>query len=77
MTPRLFALRTAKASAADGEAAPATRRLHADHVGAEVGEEAAARLALLVGHVDDAQAGERQAESCRGFQSWLDMVMSP
>ena len=65
MTPRLFALRTANerlvvpwngGSGASGAAG----RLDADDVGAEVGEEAAARLALLVGHVDDAQAGERR-----------------
>jgi hypothetical protein len=40
--------------------AGAARRLDADHVRPEVGEEAAARLALLVGHVEDAQAGERR-----------------
>ena len=51
---------------ADGERegqaarAGAAGGLDADDVGAEVGEEATARLALLVGHVDDAQAGERR-----------------
>ena len=66
MTPRLFALRTANErlvvpwNGGRRRERGAARRLDADHVGAQVGEEAAARLALLVGHVDHAQAGERR-----------------
>jgi hypothetical protein len=51
---------------ADGErerhaaGAGSARWLDADYVGAEVGEEPAAGFALLVGHVDDAQAGEQR-----------------
>ena len=38
----------------------AARRLDADDVGAEVGEEPPAQLALLVGHVDHAHAREQR-----------------
>ena len=58
--------------------AGAARRLDADHVGAQVGEEPAARLALLVGHVDHAQACERRL-GCRVLglpECRRDMIMS-
>ena len=66
MTPRLFALRTAKErlvapwnGGRRRERAPPGGSTRID-VGAQVGEEAAAQLALLVGHIDHAQAGERR-----------------
>src|ERR1700687_1502446 len=55
------ALRTLVDEWTDAPCGVTSRRLHLDHVGAHVGQQTGAKMALQVGEIEDAQVGQRAA----------------